>query len=253
MEKLTAIIPTRNEIHNIEEVIASVSFADEVLVIDSFSTDGTYEKSCELADRTLQREFDYYAKQKNWAIPQAKHEWILLVDADERVTPSLKEEILRVLENPAKDDTVAYWIGRQNYFMGKAVHHSGWKNDRVIRLFQKSKCRYEDKYVHEEIITDGNCGSLKHKLLHNTYTTLDNYIVKINHYASLQAQDYDRTTSRLTPFHFLLKPFWKFFKHYIIQGGFRDGIVGLIISYIQGYTVFMRYTKLWLLRRHSTK
>lgn len=251
MEKLTAIIPTRNEILNIEEVIASVSFADEVLVIDSFSTDGTYEKSCELADRTLQREFDYYANQKNWAIPQAKHEWILLVDADERVTPELKKEIRHVLKNPTKGGVVAYWIGRKNYFMGKAIRHSGWKNDRVIRLFQKSKCRYEDQFVHEEIIADGNISSLQHKLLHNTYTTLDEYIEKINHYASLQAQDYDQTTGRLTPFHFSVKPFWKFFKHYIIQGGFRDGLVGLIISYIQGYTVFMRYTKLWLLRRRK--
>jgi len=246
---ITAIIPAFNEIQNIGEVIRSVDFVDEIFVVDSFSTDGTYEKACQLANKVLQREFTYYADQKNWAISKAKHEWILLVDADERVPAALKHEVLDILRTPGKDDYVAYWIGRKNHFMGQHVKHSGWRNDKVIRLFKRDYCNYEDKYVHEEIIAHGKVGILQNKLYHNTYTTLDAYLRKMDQYAWLQARDYDKKTGRLTIFHFFLKPFWRFFKHYIIQGGFRDGVVGLTISYIQGYSVFMRYAKLWLYRR----
>lgn len=249
MEKLTAIIPTGNQIQNIEAVIASVDFADEILVVDSFSTDGTFEIAEKLATKVIRRKYEYSASQKNWAIPQAKHEWVLLVDTDERVTPELKEEILEVLNNPSKD-VVAYWIGRNNHFMGESVHYSGWRNDSVIRLFKRDFCKYDDKYVHAEIIANGTIGKLKNKLHHNTYTTFDEYIEKMNRYATWQAKDYDKKTGRLTPYHFIIKPFWGFFKHYIIQSGFRDGVVGLTIGYIQGYVIFMRYVKLWLLRRN---
>lgn len=247
MKKLTAIIPTGNEIHNIKAVIESVAFADEILVVDSFSTDGTFEKAKELATKVIRREYHYSASQKNWAIPQASNEWILLVDADERVTPELKEEILNTLKKP---DHVAYWIGRKNHFMGEPVNYSGWRNDSVIRLFKRDNCKYEDKNVHAEIIANGSVGRLKNKLYHNTYVTFDKYIEKMNRYATWQAKDYDKKTSTLTPYHFVIKPFWGFFKHYIIQSGFRDGVVGLTIAYIQGYVVFMRYVKLWLLRKN---
>ncbi|TYA65968.1 glycosyltransferase family 2 protein [Seonamhaeicola marinus] len=248
MQKLTALIPAGNEIHNIEEVIKSVDFADEVLVVDSFSEDGTYEKAKEFATKVLRREYQYSASQKNWAIPQAKYEWILLVDADERVTPELRAEIEKILSAPPAD-IMAYWIGRNNHFMGERVNYSGWRNDKVIRLFKRDFCRYEDKHVHAEIIVQGNIGKLKEKLYHNTYITFDQYISKMNRYAWWQAKDYHSKTGRLTPYHFVIKPFWGFFKHYVIQSGFRDGIVGFTIGYIQAYVIFMRYVKLWLLRR----
>lgn len=247
MNKLTAIIPTGNEIHNIEDVIASVSFADEILVVDSFSTDGTYEKAQELATKVIRREYQYSASQKNWAIPQAKNDWILLVDADERVTPELEKEIKEILSQPS--NAAAYWIGRSNHFMGEHVKFSGWRNDGVIRLFKRDLCKYEDKHVHAKLIVNGNVVKLKNKFYHNTYITFDKYIEKLNRYANLQAKDYDKKTGKLTPYHFVVKPFWGFFKHYIIQSGFRDGLVGLTIGYLQGYVVFMRYVKLWLLRK----
>lgn len=249
MNKLTAIIPTGNEIHNIEEVIASVNFADEILIVDSFSTDGTFEKAKALNTKVIQRAYQYSASQKNWAIPQAKHEWILLVDADERITPKLKDEIIAILKNP-DEGSVAYWIGRDNHFMGEHVKYSGWKNDAVIRLFKRDYCKYEDKHVHAEILTNGDVGRLTHKMYHNTYISMDKYLEKMNRYAWLQAKDYDSKTGKLTPYHFVIKPFWGFFKHYIIQSGFRDGIVGFTICNIQAYVVFMRYVKLWLLRRN---
>jgi hypothetical protein len=246
--KLTALITCGNEIHNIEAVIKSVDFADEILVADSYSSDGTYEKALEMASKVIRREYEYAASQKNWAIPQASHEWILLVDADERVTPELREEILSILKNPPSN-IVGYWIGRRNYFMGKRIYYSGWKNDKVIRLFKGAHCRYEDKYVHEEINASGAIGSLYHKFEHNTFVTLNDYIEKMNRYADYQAKDYDKKTGKLNPYHFVLKPIWRFLKHYFIQGGFLDGVAGLSIAYIQSYAVFMRYVKLWLLRK----
>lgn len=249
MNKLTAIIPAGNEILNIEAAIASVSFADEILVVDSNSTDGTYDLALANADKVIKREYVNSASQKNWAIPQAKHEWILLIDADERVTPELKDEVLNILQNN-NPEHVAYWIGRNNHFMGEQVRFSGWRNDKVIRLFKRDLCRYENKRVHAEIIPDGSLGKLKNKLYHNTYISLDSYLIKMNRYAWLQAQDYDKKTGVLTPYHFIVKPLWRFFKHYIIQLGFLDGLVGFTIAWIQIYIVFMRYVKIWLLRRN---
>lgn len=133
--------------------------------------------------------------------------------------------------------------------MGKEVRYSGWQNDKVIRLFKKSYNRYEDKMVHEEIIPTGKVGFLKNRLYHNTYVSLDHYLNKLNKYAYWQARDYDSFTGKLTPFHFLVKPSWKFFKHYFIQQGFRDGIVGFSVSFLQSYSVVLRYMKLWLYRR----
>lgn len=249
MIKLTAIIPTKNEIDHIESVIASVAFADEILVIDSFSTDGTFEKAQSLATKVLQREFDFYGVQKNHAISQAKHEWILLLDADERVTPDLKTEILSLL-NGEKVLPDAFRIKRINHFMGQRVNYSGWRNDSVIRLFKRDLCQYDDRHVHESLVVNGTIAQLKHSLLHYSYRSFDRYMQKMNHYANLQAKDYDSKTGHLTAYHFIIKPFWGFFKHYIIQSGFRDGVVGLTIGYVQGYVVFMRYVKLWLLRRN---
>ncbi|MAZ26233.1 MAG: glycosyl transferase family 2 [Cytophagaceae bacterium] len=248
MEKLSVIIPVYNEAHNIEQALQTVTFADEIIVVDSFSSDDTLAVAKKYPVKILQRAFNYPASQKNWVIPQASHEWILLLDADERVTPALQEEIIETLKNPP-ENTVAFWIYRMNHFMGKRVKYSGMQNDKVIRLFKKSHCRYEDKMVHEEIETQGKVGFLKNRLLHNTYKNLDDYIAKLNRYAYWQARDYDKHTNRLNAFHFFVKPPWRFFKHFVIQQGFRDGVVGFTISFLAGYATALRYIKLWLYRR----
>ena len=167
MEKLTAIIPTGNEEHNIVAAIKSVDFADEIMVVDSFSKDATVQLATPLADTILQREYENSASQKNWAIPQAKHKWVLLLDADERVAPELKKEVLSIINS--NTDYSGFWIKRQNYFMGKKVRFSGWQGDRVIRLFIRDKCKYENKHVHAEIISDGKIGSLNNILMHNIF------------------------------------------------------------------------------------
>ena len=159
MKKLSVIIPVGNEIHNIKDVIESIDFADEILVVDSFSDDGTFEQANKLPVKVIRRKYDYAASQKNWAIPQAKYDWILIIDADERVSTELKSEIIQILKLP-ENKIAAYWIGRENYFMGKKVNYSGWQNDGVYRLFKKKLCKYENKYVHERLIIKGKVKSL---------------------------------------------------------------------------------------------
>lgn len=246
VNKITAIIPTYNEEHNIDEVIESVLFADEIMIVDSYSTDKTVELARKYTDFILQRKYDYSASHKNWAIPQANNEWILLVDADERVTPELEKEIKSVLKTEPSE--AGFWIYRENLFMGRKMNHSGLNTDKVIRLFKKSECAYIDKHVHEEIITKGKVGFLKNKLTHNTYITLDKHLEKKNQYAWWSAKDHIKKSSRINFYHIGIKPSWRFFKHYILQLGFLDGFPGLAYAYIESYSVFTRYIKIWLLK-----
>ena len=239
MKKLTAIIPTGNEQHNIVNAIQSVSFANEIMVVDSFSTDETVKLATPLVHTLLQREYENSASQKNWAIPQAKNEWILLLDADERVTPELKKEVISIINS--NTEYSGFWIKRQNYFMGKKVCFSGWQGDKVIRLFKRDECKYEDKHVHAEIISSGKISILKNKLTHNTFISKQAYLNKIERYAKWQAKDYDKKIKTITPYHTIIKPAVRFFKHYFLQLGILDGYVGFIISAYQAKAVALRY------------
>jgi len=239
MTKLTSIIPTGNEQHNIIEAIQSVRFSDEIMVVDSFSTDDTVKLARPIVDTILQREYEHSASQKNWAIPQAKYSWILLLDADERVTSELKNEVIRMINS--NTEYSGFWIKRENYFMGKKVRFSGWQGDKVIRLFKRDECKYENKHVHAEIISSGKIGILHNKLIHNTFISKEAYLNKLERYAKLQAKDYDKRVKYITPFHTLIKPIVRFLKHYFLQLGILDGYVGFVISSYQAQAVAMRY------------
>jgi len=249
MVKITAIIPTKNEEHNIEAVLQSVSFADEIMVVDSFSTDKTIELAKIYTDFIIQREYHYSASQKNWAIPQASNQWVLLVDADERITPELRSEISEILNRDT--DKSAFWIYRRNYFMGKPVKFSGWQNDKVIRLFKRDECRYEDKHVHAEIITQGKIGKLKNPMEHYTYKNLRTYLAKMDQYTTWSAYDRLHKVKRVTYFHLVLKPLYRFFTHYILRLGFLDGKTGFVISVFSAYSVFFRFLKLMQIKNNE--
>ncbi len=250
MQKLTVIIPCYNEESNMQAVLESVKWADEIMVVDSFSTDNTIEIAKEYTEFIIQREYNNSASQKNWAIPQATHDWILLVDADERVTTTLKKEIQKLLSQKNLAD--AYWIDRQNYFMDKPLNYVV-KGDKVIRLFKKI-CRYEPIHVHSEIIVDGlKIGKLKGLLNHHTFKSIDLYMAKINRYATWSAKDYAGKTKSITFFHLLVKPTFRFFKHYILERGFLDGKVGFIMSCVLSWAVFMRYWKIMEIHQNNNK
>ena len=239
MEKITAIIPTGNEEHNIVDAIKSIDFADEIMIVDSFSTDKTVKLAKPLADTILQREYENSASQKNWAIPQAKYSWIILIDADERITKALRNEIINILKEGTKYS--GFSIKRENYFMEKRVRFSGWQGDSVIRLFKRDECKYEEQHVHAKIISNGKIGTLKHKLIHNTFINKQAYLEKLERYAKWQAKDYDKKVFLITPYHTIIKPIIRFVKHYILQLGILDGYIGLIISLYQAKAVRLRY------------
>lgn len=247
---ISAIIPTFNEALNIEAAIRSVDFADEVIVIDSYSTDHTVKLASKHNVRLIQRVFDDFSSQKNHAIALAENDWVFILDADERVPKALKEEVLQTVKN--KTETVAYWIYRTTFYMAKEMKYSGLQNNKVIRLFKKDVCRYDGRLVHEEIETKGDVGFLTNKISHDPYNGIDRIIQKRNKYAQFQAQALFNQGKRPNVFHFLMKPTFRFIKHYFIQAGFLDGFQGFIVAYIHSYTVFMRYVKLWLLH-HNLK
>lgn len=243
MHKLSVIIPTYNEQSHIGELLEQLAWVDEILVIDSFSTDQTLDIAKKYDTKILQRVYEGPADQKNWAIQQAKNQWILLLDADERLTPLLTNEIKEIL---AKKNIPAdgFWIKRQNYFMGKKIKYSGWQGDKVVRLIDGKKCKYNSKQVHEEIEDTGNIAILTHQMEHYTYKNMEHFLAKMQRYATWSALDYTGKTPSVGLFHLWIKPLFRFFKHYILKRGFLDGQVGFIISVIMAWGVFLRYVKI---------
>ena len=253
---VTVIITTFNEAHNIEAALMSVSkIASEIIVVDSFSTDETTKiiqtKFPEV--KIFERTYIGPSDQKNWAIPQANYEYILVMDADERATPEMWLEIENILKNKTAICD-AYWIGFIHFFMDKQVRYSGWQNDKTIRFINRDKCRYNNNQVHEEIITDGlKIGLLKSKFLHYTFKDAGHFVRKQVRYARWSAADHDEETGKVTWYHLCLKPFFRFFKHFIIRLGFLDSKVGFIISSVAAWSVFMRYVFLMDKRKLDTE
>lgn len=248
-EKLTVLVPCGNEEANIVACLTSVRpLADELLVVDSFSTDRTVELARPLADRVLQHEYVNSAAQKNWAIPQAAHPWVLVVDADERATPELRDEIEAVLLDPQHD---GWRIRRQNHFLGQPIRHCGWNRDRCLRLFRRDLGRYQEREVHADVEGCTNVGELRAPLLHFTCEDLERYLRKHNQYTTWAAGDRARVTPRVRWHHLALRPAWRFFRQYVLQLGFLDGKAGLVICWLAAHSVFLKYAKLWERQRRG--
>ena len=246
MTKITAIIPTLNEEIHIEAAIKSVDFADEIIVIDSYSTDNTVLLAEKHNVKIIKREFDDFSSQKNFAISKAKHAWIYVLDADERVTPEVRKEILDAVENPK--DYVGFYVGRSYYFAGKKIKYSGWQTDKVARLFLKENCEYRG-VVHETIFTEKKLGFFKNKIDHFGYRSYNHYINKIHHYSSLKAKELHKAGKKVNAYHFIIKPTYRFFMHYFVRLGFLDGYAGFILCKALAYSVYVRFVKLWLLNK----
>jgi len=243
---LSVLIPAGNEEVNIVACVESASFACDVVVVDSLSTDRTVELARPLATRILQREYINSASQKNWAIPQMACEWVFVLDSDERITPELRAEIEAIVSRPwTPDQPAAYRVWRLNHFLGKPVRYCGWQDDKVTRLFRRDISKYQDRHVHADIEVEGTIGSLRHKLLHYTFRSFDQYLVKFDRYTSWAAKDRGKKTKRVTWLHLLGRPAWRFFRQYVMKQGFRDGTTGLVLCILAAYSVFLKYAKLW--------
>jgi glycosyltransferase involved in cell wall biosynthesis len=233
----------------IKDCLESVKFADEIIIVDSFSTDQTLEIARRYSHRILQHEYINSAAQKNWAIPQAKHSWVLILDADERVTPELAEEIQAILRQPEYD---GYWIRRRNFFLGKEIRHGAWSSDKVLRLFRRDVARYESKHVHAEIELIGRAGWCRNALCHYSYRNLDDFVRKAARYGAWGALNAEQKGIRGSAWRIPAHSAGHFLKSYLLKRGFLDGTEGLIIAFMEAGHAFLKYAKLWELRRNAS-
>ncbi|MCG1036360.1 glycosyltransferase family 2 protein [Polaribacter sargassicola] len=247
MIKITAIIPTLNEEFHIEEAIESVLFADEIIVIDSFSTDNTVALAEKYNVKIIKRKFDDFSSQKNFAISKATNSWIYVLDADERVSKELREEILKAVKNPK--DFVGFSFNRDFYFMNKQIKFGGYSNNKVIRLFDKNFSRYNGSLVHEKIITDGKIGEIETPIKHYSYKNFSHHLTKVQNYKELQAKELFAQGKKSSLFKIIVKPKTRFLTHYFFKLGFLDGFRGFVIAAIQSYGIFIKYVSLRLLQK----
>lgn len=244
MFKISVVIPCKNEISNLSECVASIqSIADEIIVADSGSTDGTRQLATELGCRVIERDYVHSGDFKNWAIPHADNEWVLLLDADERATGPLRQEIENILADPKED---GYWIYRINHFMGHRIRYSGWQNDRVIRLFRRDLSRYEGDTDHAEIaVSSGRVGQLKSRMLHYTYWSYDQFLAKMHRYTTHQAKVWFEQGRRPSAARMLATVPFRFLQTYVFRGGFLDGMAGLQVCALTAYYSFLKQARLW--------
>jgi glycosyltransferase involved in cell wall biosynthesis len=248
---LTALIHTLNEVDQIEDCLRSVAWADEIYLLDSFSTDGTVELVRERFPRVRveQRKSFGSAAQKNYGMDRASHDWILGVDADERVTEPLRREIESALQGSTPP--WAYSIGRRNFVLGKEIHYSGLQRDRVTRLFHRAHARYPNRRVHAELEVDGPAGRLEGKFLHYYVRSLDHMIEKMTRYGVWGGSQLFLDGKHATPATILGHAAGRFFRDYFINLGILDGARGLITVGMHTYYTFWKYTKLWELNEQK--
>ena len=242
MQKLSVSIITLNEEKNIERCLQSVTWADEVVVVDSGSKDRTVELSKKYTDRVIHNDWKGFADQKDFAMRSCSNEWVLSLDADEEISSELRAEIENLLKNPKEFD--GYYMPRKTYFNGKWIKSCGWYPGYQLRFFKKSLTKLTDRKVHEGFEVNGKVGYLKGDILHYTHIDLKSTIAKINNYSTLEAEE-KYLTKRSTPLNFILNPIAAFFQHYIIRRGFTDGVEGLLISILHALTNLMTYMKIW--------
>ncbi|MGM0441622.1 MAG: glycosyltransferase family 2 protein [Elusimicrobiota bacterium] len=241
MNNISAVIVTYNEEDNIKGCIEGLNFVDEVIVVDTDSTDRTKEIAKEMGAKVINSDIQYPEAKKNIGMDRAKNSWILVVDADERITSGLAAEIREVLDAP---DCEGYWIYRKNYFLGYPVNHGGWESDKVIRLFKKEKARYPDKRVHAELELDGKAGFLKNKMEHHSYKSVDDYFTKVNRYTKWNALD--AKGKKVTPGKLFANPLARFVKMYFLKLGFLDGTIGFVLAVTASFSVFTKYLRIYL-------
>ena len=241
---LTVIIPCKNEREHIRACIASAQqVADEVLVADSGSTDGTLEIARELGCRIIEREYRTSGDFKNWAIPQAAHDWVLILDADERLPPELSADIHRVLDKPEHE---GYWIYRLNYFMGHPIRFGPWQNDRCLRLFRRDLGRYVGPTDHAEVeLVGGKVGRLRERMVHYTCSSYAQYLPKLSRYAQVQAQVWQKRGRRTHVGHLLFRFPLRFLQGYVLRLGFLDGLAGLQVCALVAYISWLKHACLW--------
>jgi glycosyltransferase involved in cell wall biosynthesis len=245
---ISVVIITKNEEASIERCLRSVNWANEVIVLDSGSTDRTVEISQELGARvSVTADWPGFGPQKNRALTLATGDWVLSLDADEWVTAELRDEILNVISRP--DGAVAFRVPRLSSFCGRLMRHSGWWPDYVTRLFRRGAARFSDDVVHERVITEGKTGTLRSPIMHETFVDLDELLQKMNNYSSLAAQEMGHGGRKAGLAGAVLRGLWAFIRTYFLRGGFLDGREGFMLAVATAEGTYYRYAKLMLLEK----
>lgn len=244
-QKLSVLIITFNEERSIKALLEDLDFADEIIVVDSFSTDQTAAIAASFKNvKLIQNGFINYTLQRNFALDQAKNSWILFIDADEELTPALKSEIIFAIND--KNAASAYLIYRTFMFKNIKLRFSGWQTDKIFRVFKKSDCRYsEERMVHEKLIVNGKIATLKNKIIHYSYTSYQDYKIKMYNYGILKANEKLKKGQKPNYLKSVFHPVYTFLYQYLIRLGILDGKKGIIICYLNAYSIFIRYKELY--------
>ena len=247
---LSAVLITRNAAAVLERCLESLSFADEVLIVDSASSDGTPEIAARRGARAVQKEWLGFGRQKQFAVDQAKHDWVLCIDADERVSPELAASIAKALAAPVSP---VYRMARRNRFLGRWLSHGEGYPDWSPRLFNRMNARWSDDLVHEKVLYAVTPGTLEGDLMHDSADDLAAYLDRQNRYTTLAARQAYELGRSAGVFHLLLSPVVRFFKFYVLRVGFLDGVPGLLHISIGCMNSYMKYAKLLELRKAETR
>lgn len=249
MPKVTVTIITLDEAAHIAAAIDSARWADEVLVVDCGSTDGTVDIARGAGAVVLCRHWSGYIDQKNFAAERASNDWIFSLDADERITPALASEIRALLasEPPMR----GYRLPRVAYHLGRWVRTTDFYPDYQTRLYDRRAARWRGKYVHESVGVDGPLGQLRSELEHYSFRNLRDQLDRINHYTTLAARQMHESGRRSGPLHLLVHPPAAFLRNYVLRRGVLDGTAGLTISLMNAYSVFLKFAKLWEMERNQ--
>lgn len=244
VSSLSVILIAKNEENNIEACLSTVTWADEIVVVDAGSTDATIAKAERFTPKVFVRPWEGYGAAKNFALSQTTSEWILWLDADERASEGLKEEIRTTIAR-ADEKFVAYSVPRKANFLGRWILHCGWYPGKITRLFKRGKGHFTDARVHERLLVEGRVGELNSDILHYTDPTLSHYFEKFNKYTSLAAEELSEERRHFSVSQITFRPLWTFFRMYVVKRGFLDGLPGFILCVLSACYVFTKYAKLW--------
>ncbi len=243
MARISAIVITLNEEKNIKRCLSSLDWVDEIVLVDSGSTDDTKKIASEFASRIFDIKWEGFGKAKEYAKGKASHQWIISLDADEVVTGDLKQEIQKIIAT--EGSLRGYYVPRLSNFLGRWIKHGGWYPDHVLRLFRKDKAKFNHSMVHEKVEVDGEVGHLKSHILHYTDPDFHHYLKKLNQYTSLGAEGLFEQGRKARILDLIFRPPALFFKMYVAKRGFLDGLCGFALAVSSAFHVFSKYVKLW--------
>lgn len=245
MEKvpISVVVIMKNEEHNVEQCLSSVSWADEIIIVDDHSADRTVELAKKFTDKIFSRKMDIEGAHRNYAYSLAKNNWVLSIDADERVSPELAEELRLLFKQPIKD--IVFAIPVKTYLGKRWIKYGGWYPASKVRLLDKRTVRYEEKGVHPRIIYHGSCGHLKGDILHYSYRNFHDFFETLNNQTTAEAKKWFEEKRKVGCFKAFRKCTSRFLRYYIVEQGFRDGLIGFMAAWGGGFYQIMTYVKLW--------